>query len=559
MPTRLLSVLRNPIFEKEFVALCRTRKWFVVRTGMVGVGVAAIWLLFATVGPETIANPAELGRVIFGTLAVLEVLIVAAVTPALVADVIVSERRRRTLDILLTTPIRPAGIVLGKVLSRLSLVLVLAAAAFPMVTVALLYGGVRGEQVLALAGLVLGTALFTGGVALLVSAHARRLGTAAVLSYVLPIAWCFAWPLVLLAADRLGHGADVMEMPFLVGPHPFFATWSVAMDEGWSTFANAAVPPWLVWLLTGAAVGAITTALAVLRLVRERHEVGLAPSAPQAAPVRHRTRLRRMRRPMLWKEAHLRNPTHSKALFRIVLALLILAEILLFATADHELDEAGLHIFFATVEASLLLLVVAVNGATSVVSEREQGTLDLVHVTLVRPDDVTTAKVAGALRSVAVLAAVPCAHLVVATFVSDLPLLGAAAFALTFGILLCFFAVFGVGFSVVSRRPAHAILRATLLYAGLFVVFPLAVAFLLLVSNGRVEESLVGVLLCGCPAAIPAGVAQYATDRDPGRIEKAFLLGAILWSAVYLFATILWYRYLGTLYARVRRREQGAA
>ena len=42
-------------------------------------------------------------------------------TPGMVSDLLVGERRRATLDILLTTPLRPTSIILGKLLSRLAL------------------------------------------------------------------------------------------------------------------------------------------------------------------------------------------------------------------------------------------------------------------------------------------------------------------------------------------------------------------------------------------------------------------------------------------------------
>ena len=44
------AFLRNPIFEREFVALCRTRRWFGVRSLLVATLTVVLWifLLFAS-------------------------------------------------------------------------------------------------------------------------------------------------------------------------------------------------------------------------------------------------------------------------------------------------------------------------------------------------------------------------------------------------------------------------------------------------------------------------------------------------------------------------------
>lgn len=262
---------------------------------------------------------------------------------------------------------------------------------------------------------------------------------------------------------------------------------------------------------------------------------------------------------MLWKETHLRNPTHSRALFRIVLVLLILAELLYVLAAGSEFDQAEAHIFFATIEAMVLLLVVVVNASISVVSERSQGTLDLVHVTLVRPDDITVAKVTGTLRSVVVLVAFPCLHLLVGAVLSDLPMIGVAAFSLSFLIYVLFFAVVGVGFSITSRTPARAIVKGMCLLVFLVIVYPLLVAFVAFLLSPRGPGRAAAFFLCGCPAVVPPFLAEYTAEPFLRRNDEGFLTGAIAWSCIYLVLTGVRYRFLGSLYERVRRREQGRA
>jgi ABC-type transport system involved in multi-copper enzyme maturation permease subunit len=628
------AILRNPIFEREFVSMCRTRRWFVVRTLLVAILTLILWAFLLIADREFGAAETDLiGQYLFGACVYVQVFFVYAVTPALVADLIVSERRKDTLDILLVSPLSASAIVLGKLLSRLSLLLVVVAASFPVISITLLYGGVRAEQVVGLFLVTIGTMLFSAGPALFFSSFARRLGTAAVLSYIIPFAILTALPIALAA---LGDFED--SLAILVRVHPVFAATAVAVDNMFTAFLSDSVSPALGMLLTGFAVCAVCALFSILRLRRESRTRSLSGGPPRVAraetqllvlrnriirarnqtrdvdsrgkfdsaiedvdralaeiatsdaPGRStagivrdlRTRLddlgvsgsagiadlterartgrrrrrvfQRMKNPVLWKEANLVNTSQSRVLFVVVLVLLGLAELLFFISVPDSsiVDDPEPHVVLVTIEALLLFLLVGVNASTSVIGEKEQGTLDLLRVTLVTPAQVVTGKVAGALRSILILALVPVLHLFIFAPFSDLSFGSAIVFAFVLFVVLSFFAVFGVRSSIVARHASRAILRSMALLGGLLIVIPIG-ALLLMFLVGGDESEFFRFAMMGHPVALLAMPTEFFSDHSAG--EEELLAYCFAWVLIYGGATVFLFLTMPHTFRRVMMRD----
>ena len=80
----------------------------------------------------TFSASAEIGRALFVAMLILLTLIVLVLAPASTAGAISLEREKQTLDLLITTPISSLAIVLGKLLSALSWILLLLLASIPV-------------------------------------------------------------------------------------------------------------------------------------------------------------------------------------------------------------------------------------------------------------------------------------------------------------------------------------------------------------------------------------------------------------------------------------------
>jgi ABC-type transport system involved in multi-copper enzyme maturation permease subunit len=98
-------------------------------------------------GTSPATASAQIGQAIFAALLMLETLQVVFLAPASTAGAISLEREKRTLELLVVTPISSLAIVLGKLLSALVYVWLLIAASIPLTAVVFVYGGVAPEDV----------------------------------------------------------------------------------------------------------------------------------------------------------------------------------------------------------------------------------------------------------------------------------------------------------------------------------------------------------------------------------------------------------------------------
>lgn len=83
-------------------------------------------------------------------LASLEFIMLLFIVPALTAASISGERERQTLDLMLTTLLTPAQIVSGKLLSALSVMVLLVVSSFPPISMVLVFGGITWMDLAAL-------------------------------------------------------------------------------------------------------------------------------------------------------------------------------------------------------------------------------------------------------------------------------------------------------------------------------------------------------------------------------------------------------------------------
>ena len=94
------------------------------------------------------------------------------------------EREKATLDLLVTTPLRPGAIVVGKLLSALAFVILMILAGIPVSALVLMYGGVSVEDIVRAAGRAASSsAIGFGVIGLFCSALIKRTQSATVIAY----------------------------------------------------------------------------------------------------------------------------------------------------------------------------------------------------------------------------------------------------------------------------------------------------------------------------------------------------------------------------------------
>jgi ABC-type transport system involved in multi-copper enzyme maturation permease subunit len=131
---------------------------------------------------------AQLGQALFSGLALAVQTLTIFLAPATTLNSISSEYEQHALDMLLVSPLKPAHLLVGKLLAALAFIGLLLFSTVPLFSVVLLFGGVSLYDVARVLLTVLLTALLGCLLGLFCSALTRRTFTATILCYALLVA-----------------------------------------------------------------------------------------------------------------------------------------------------------------------------------------------------------------------------------------------------------------------------------------------------------------------------------------------------------------------------------
>jgi len=183
------SLLDNPVIIKELRGRMRGRQAFILLTVYLGLIALFIFLVYNVlfgISTATRWDPSsrqEAGKAIFGTVVLLELLLLSFIAPGLTAGTITSERERQTFDLLRTTLLSARAFVFGKLGSAFSYLFLLILAGIPIQSIAFILGGVGlGETVVSGVMLVV-TAIFYCTLGIFFSSIMRRTLAATISSY----------------------------------------------------------------------------------------------------------------------------------------------------------------------------------------------------------------------------------------------------------------------------------------------------------------------------------------------------------------------------------------
>jgi ABC-type transport system involved in multi-copper enzyme maturation permease subunit len=178
---------------KELRSRFRGRRAFVVMTIYLGLLALLAYATYAVIAPSvrgtqafgvgTANASATIGIAVFTVLSLFQLLLVCFIAPAFTTGAISLEREKQTLDLLISTPLRPGAIVVGKLLAALAYVGLMILAAIPISAIVFMYGGATVEDVVRQQGVLLVTALGLGAIGLFFSALIKRTQAATVLTY----------------------------------------------------------------------------------------------------------------------------------------------------------------------------------------------------------------------------------------------------------------------------------------------------------------------------------------------------------------------------------------
>ena len=457
------------VFEREIRFAPRSRGLFVARAVYCGALLAIIatcWLVVTgTQSITTAGDTARFGATLMRILAPLQLslaMLAAAMTSAVAVS---SEKDRRTLELLLVSRLADAELVLGKLAASLVRVVLLLVSAVPIFAIAALFGGVTAPQLARVFIVTLASALAAASVANVIAFWKETTFQTLAITLFALVAWLAAGELI---AGWLGPAAGAHASP----ARAVFAALR-------PTTADRPMLPFL-----GVCGGIILLGNLVAVAWVRRWNTAVEPRRPAAAAAAPAARPARTvwDNPVLWREVCTRAYGRTIVLVRLAWLLLFAAAVAGVVVEARTARPDRLAVALAVLPMALAsLLSVAALAVTSVTTERDRGSLDVLLVTDLEPREFVWGKLIGVLvvaREMVLLPLVLCGALValgVATLENGAYLAAGTA------VLLFFAAVLGlhVGLSHAASRRAIAVALGTIafLFVGVATAMRIMVAF----------------------------------------------------------------------------------
>lgn len=178
----------NPVYKRETMVSARSFKLALILLVFNGIlALVALLNMYSTLAQVRLTAEIQYSSFLdlYVFVAVLEFVMLIFIMPALTAGSISGERERQTLDLMLTTRMTPAQIVLGKMMASLGTMSLMIISSFPILAMVFVYGGVTVHDIAKLLLCYVASALFIGSLGICCSAVFKKSTLSTVVSYAL--------------------------------------------------------------------------------------------------------------------------------------------------------------------------------------------------------------------------------------------------------------------------------------------------------------------------------------------------------------------------------------
>lgn len=175
----------NPVLLKEIKVRMRSWKvvWLIVSYLSV-LALVAVFLILSMRRQLYYGNvDPSMSISVYTTLAVMQFMLIVFISPSLTSGIISGERERQTLDLLLCTKMPSRSIIIGKLFSSISQVVLLIIASFPIFSIIFLFGGISMLEVLKLFLFYIVVAVMMGSIGIFFSTFLKKTTASNVLTY----------------------------------------------------------------------------------------------------------------------------------------------------------------------------------------------------------------------------------------------------------------------------------------------------------------------------------------------------------------------------------------
>ncbi|MBN1511056.1 MAG: ABC transporter permease subunit [Phycisphaerae bacterium] len=497
----------NPILVRVVGGKSRRPRHLWLRFIYLGALVGVVMISLMSSGSSATSSLSDLARgasQTFRWASIVQLALMCVLAPVFTADAITQERDAQTYNILLTTPLSNAQIVLGSLLSRLFFVVTLLLSGLPVFLLTTLYGGVTTSQIVESFVIAGSTALITGSLAISVSMI--RVGTRRTIfsfylligTYLLAVYAFGQWNLTRVPeAPTSVTGA---QMSWLAAFHPFLCM-QVALNQvqapdvahvahyGRLAKYFIAYPHTMYVVLS--TLSSVVLILVSLFFVRRSAKEGESNFWTKVRGwftrggngERHRTPRAVWRNPVAWREAATRASALSRGFltYALVGGGLLTAILLLAYYGNGTFTARGirewLHVV-VLIEFATILLIATNTAATAITKERESNTMDLLLCTPLTSRYIVWGKLRGLVSFAVPLICVPVASLLLFALYDVVRRAADPAVfietALEVGVLMVIYTAFACMIGMDRSLKNKKTVQAVMVSVGLLVVLCLA-------------------------------------------------------------------------------------
>ena len=166
----------NPVYRKELRVSVRSFKFAMMITAYnLLLSIVALFIFFVCFDARfhTTIDYSNI-LTVYMSVACIEFGLIFFIVPILTSSSIAGERERQTLEILLTTTLKPMQIIIGKLESSISMVLLLMVSSIPVVSIVFSIGGIGVSAVLGLLVLIIVSTILVGSIGIWCSAVLKK-------------------------------------------------------------------------------------------------------------------------------------------------------------------------------------------------------------------------------------------------------------------------------------------------------------------------------------------------------------------------------------------------
>lgn len=178
----------NPVMKKELMVNSRSIKMSMAIMGVNAFLALIAVLAMAAAGGNVSTYEYSSLIILFPVLGCMECGMISLIVPILTSSSISGEREKQTLDIMLTTPVSPFSIAVGKLGSAMMMVMMYMITSVPIIALAFVLGGMSWWSLLGLFALLLYLGIYVGSIGIFCSSVVKKSVAATVLTIVIGVA-----------------------------------------------------------------------------------------------------------------------------------------------------------------------------------------------------------------------------------------------------------------------------------------------------------------------------------------------------------------------------------